>query len=277
MAAGGVVQHGSHFDAGRMTALVLAAAAGPPVGFVSAHGLHAGSNLGRVQASSSNPGTGPIDVTITPDYTRVRDAKVFDGTPVPLGGLASGEHKQVPIPGTAEDEDGELGHLSSLKASVSGAATSSTHATFFGTVDGVFGELPLDVAIKLFVGTNVELRYPILGNDTTELFVGIDLTQMLSFPPEYGALESFAFDGGLNPALPGVFAAISPISIGATGFESASPFTGDAYVMAIGDAYLVTEPPLLQLLGLGLAGCWAILRRRSPVGGAHRSDALAGT
>ncbi|PYJ03327.1 MAG: hypothetical protein DME25_12595 [Verrucomicrobia bacterium] len=149
------------------------------------------------------------------------------------------------------------GTLASIKYDYSGSATQSMTLAFLGTVDGTFNELDLDMGIQLL--GNVLL--PALKNDDTNLFIGVDLTQWQSFPTNFNALDTFTFAGGTNDALPGFLIGTSEVALGADGYETASPFSGEVYVAGAIDGE-VPEPGIGALLWTGvLLTTWQARRR----------------
>jgi len=256
-----MISHGTHFDAGRLSAILLGAGTAQPVGGVGVNAIHFGV-AGKVRGAVKNVGTNPIGVTLTPDYRTPE--QLIDGNPIPLGSLGQNGKKVLPIPGTFQN-----GILTSMKVKTTGSASSETHAAFLGEVDGVFTEMNLDVGIALFAGENVDFTYPLFFHDTRDLFIGIDLTQWLSFPTPFSPLQSFSFQNGTSDLLPGVLVGTAPVTLGPNGFESTAPFTGDAFVRAVGDGSFapVPEPStfILWAAGIGLIGSYSTIRQRRGV------------
>lgn len=155
-----------------------------------------------------------------------------------------------------------------LVAAVNGAnlqdPLSTTTLGFLGQVDGAPGELDLGSALDLFSGS-AESFFPMLTDPLGgDLFVGIDLTQFLSFEPTFHQGDMFNFVSGHSDLLPGVVVGTSPVTFdSATGeFTTAAPASGNFEVSGAidGSAIGVPEPSTMMLLATGMAGL-TLLRR----------------
>jgi hypothetical protein len=226
---------------------------------VEVTGIHEGLPV-AVVPSLLNTGPGPVTVQITPDY-RAPGRVVTVGPTRDAGVVGAGPN---PRKFDKLDPTRGLGVLSSVAIRFSGSPSfSDTEMAFLGLVDGVFSELDFDLGIDLFTGGS-EFVLPGLENDATDLFIGVDLTQWLTNPTPFSAADVFSFIGGLDPLLPGFLVGTSPVTLGPLGLETASPFTGDAFVRTTldGEVGSVPEP------GSGLLALASSIRRRQKTVGA---------
>ena len=182
--------------------------------------------------------------------------------------LAAGRTDGGALPAAAVNPaNGALGRLSDYKVQAFGSGQSETMLAFAGKVDGAINELDLGSATRLFKGSDEFLVPMFSRNDnTSDLFVAVDLTQWLSaggsLPLSTG--ESFNISGGTNPSLPGFLFSTSPITfVPGTGFITANPLGGEnVHVRAMIDGVsFVPEPSTVPMFGAGLLIIMAALRR----------------
>jgi hypothetical protein len=208
-----------------------------------------------LRASIENLGTKPLkNITVTPSYQPPGGAPIVSGPPIPLADLPpSGEHKGVSLP--------KLGSLlpTDYKVTVSGSPITETTLTFLGTDDGLRAELPLGDFTGLFGLDSFIVPMLRAFDDTTDLFVGVDLTEWLSDPRPFAAGDVFSFVNGVDSDLPGFVIGTSPIDL-LSGLIT-DLFTGDVAVVASIDGEIVPAPEpgsvillLTSLIGLTLLG-----------------------
>ena len=157
-------------------------------------------------------------------------------------------------------------------------ATEMTLA-FPGEVDGVPGRLFLSLGFDLFGG---QIVVPMLVDaaqvDPVDLFVGVDLSEWLSFPTGFNAFDEFNIMNGESNELAGYLFSTSPLMTDSNGgFLTDNPFTGTVFVAGTVDGGTVPEPATLVLLASsGLAGLAALARRRQPARPLARRRSRAG-
>jgi hypothetical protein len=116
----------------------------------------------------------------------------------------------------------------------------------------ILTELDLSLLTEAFVGLN-EFVVPSLSNANLDLFVGVNLTDWLSFPTSFTFGDSFDFINGVSSDLPGILVGTSPIVLDPElGFVTANPFSGSASVVGVIDGRVVPGPGTGLLLGAGI-------------------------
>jgi hypothetical protein len=103
-----------------------------------------------------------------------------------------------------------------------------------------------------------------LRNESTDLFVAVDMVQWLSFQRSFVEGQSYTVNSfGMIDDLPGFLVGTSEITFGANGFETASPFSGgQVFVASVLDGQ-VPEPGTLLLAIIGIAAAGFTRRRFS--------------
>ncbi len=267
--------HGNHFDIIRVLVQVPQNAGAAIPATITSTGQH-------IIPSRLNPRppltTGSI-LGITGDAKFIINGGAQDGDPI-RGGTLNGQ------PGPA---DGIFTNLSprdrvmsgrlpddatgyTVVAAVGGAVlpidpVTTTSLAFLGEVDSVPGQLDLGAAMQLFVGSE-EFFVPLLSDQTgRDLFVGIDLTQWLSFPTPFDVLDEFSFLGGISEQLPGILVGTSPVTYNSTlgMFVTDDPATGEFLVTGKIDGRTATVPVpepevTVGLLALGTLGAGSLLK-----------------
>jgi hypothetical protein len=155
--------------------------------------------------------------------------------------------------------------ISNYTISASGSPTTTTTLAFLGLVDGVMSELDMAAAGQLFLHDAVRWLVPFLRatDDTTDLFVGVDLTQFLAMPVPYQVGDVFSFTNGLSQSLPGIVVGTSPVFFDGAGFTSMDLYDGDAGVVAEIDGETTPEPTTPALFAIGAASLAVTGRRRA--------------
>jgi hypothetical protein len=267
------INHNGHFDIIRVLVQVPANAGAARPAVVTSTGQH-------VIPSRLRPGapltTGSI-LGITGDVRfkimgGMQDGQIVGGTVNGRRGPADGTFRGLnprdrvmtdPLP---PDANGYT-----VVAAVGGAVlpvdpVTTTSLAFLGKVDGVPGQLDLGAAMQLFVGSE-EFFAPLLSDQTgRDLFVGIDLTQWLSFPTSFEILDEFSFVDGMSEQLPGILIGTSPVTYDSTlgMFVTDDPATGEFLVTGKIDGRTATVPEpeaTLGLLAFSILGTTSALRR----------------
>lgn len=251
------VTHGNHRDGSSLLVQVRPAGS---LSQVTVTGIHAGKPV-SIQPSFQNPFPDFVRGTITPDYRL--GGVVTSGPSVAFTATGGSEADLPRFPQFLTEKGVDRGVLSSFQFTFSSSPLSDTQLAFLGLVDGVFTELDFDLGILLFTG-GAEFMVPGLHNDATELFIGVDLTQWLTSPKTFSPGDVFTFIGGVSLLAPGFLVGTTPVTLGAFGFETSSPFTGDAVARAVLDGQTVPEPGSIVLLGIGVLalGSYTWNRRR---------------
>jgi PEP-CTERM motif len=145
-----------------------------------------------------------------------------------------------------------------------------TSLSFIGEIGDDTAQLDFGAAAEAF-GYHAPNAFlaPVLadGESFMDTYVGIDLTQWLSFMPsgfDEGELGNhYTFVDGYSDDLPGIYVSSTPVSFNSTTgmYESASPVSGDLTVAGFIDGKAVPEPTSLVLSLIGLAALW--LHRRA--------------
>ena len=242
--------HQSHYDIVRVLAQVPAAGQAT----ITSTGTHSSRPLGSWSALGLQ---GNIKVT----------AMTADGTQyVPQNGqpqavVPSNHPSGALAPNTTEY---------TLHAAVGGAALPAdplnvTSLSFIGDIGGSPAQLDFGAAAEAF-GFLAPEDYlaPVMadGANLLDTYVGIDLTQWLSFMPSgfgtgnYG--DHYTFLNGYCDQLPGIYLSTTPVSFNPTSgqYESSSPASGDFTVAGFIDGQAVPEPASVVL---GLIGFTAVV------------------
>jgi hypothetical protein len=142
----------------------------------------------------------------------------------------------------------------------------STTLAFLGAVDGAPGELDLGSAIDLFIESDDIIAPMFLDSmGGSDLFVGIDLTQWLSFFSAFIAGDEISFTNGVSDLFPGILIGTSPVIFDPVfGLMTNNPATGTFEIVGTIDGGIVPEPSTLILVGTSLLaiGTRARFRRR---------------
>jgi hypothetical protein len=123
---------------------------------------------------------------------------------------------------------------------------------------GGFEQAPFEDALLALGGTYL---FPSLESSSTDLFVGVDLTDWMPNEFAFSDGDIFEFVAGYSSSLPGFVVGTSEVTFSDTvGWTTATPFTGPA--TAAGGADGVPEPSTiaLLLLGLGVPVFWRTAR-----------------
>ena len=262
------LNHGAAVDLGRATVSIRAGAEPPSAATVITSGQHVPAGTPFAWSLTNTGGVPLTAVAITPSYREAGTGNLFDGSVINRVNLAAGGTDRGALPVAAiNPANGILGRLSDYKVQAFGSGQSETMLAFAGKVDGAINELDLGSATRLFKGSDEFLVPMFSRNDnTSDLFVAVDLTQWLSaggsLPLSTG--ESFNISGGTNPSLPGFLFSTSPITfVPGTGFITANPLGGEnVHVRAMIDGVsVVPEPSTVPMFGAGLLVIMAALRR----------------
>jgi hypothetical protein len=261
----GEVTHGKATDVGFLKTTVQTNNTGGTLpSTVRVAGNH--SDTFPVKASFSNEGTRVItNLTVTPDYDVIDFAtgneSVKDGPPIPAapkGGVAPGGSTSTQLPDqldlTSSPNLVSAG-LTSFRIVGSGSPPTDTELAFLGTNNGNFGELDMGAMLDLLLGPNeffAPFLRPVLNEDTLALYVGVDLTQWVGLDGTFSPGEVFSLTDGTSDALPGVIVGTSPVTLGANGFQTDAPYTGDVVATGTIDGGIVPEPSSLILMATAL-------------------------
>lgn len=258
-AGAGMVVHdggvGKHTDIATYTVTVNKENDDNPSAWITVNANHYGDPHAFIP-SYWNQTDKPVKVRIIPSY-RGKDGKQVDGKIVFLDvKIEGGEAKKFDdkvIPRTIKDKDGNDLPLSDYSVDVIGSSRTVTTLAFLGGVDGLLSELDLDAATMLFARSQPFLA-PSLFDPSQDIYVGVDLTQWLSFPILFDPAQHFSFSNGVSDLLPGFYASTTPITLEPNiGFRSSTPYTGVLQVRGSVDGS-IPEPSTLSLIALALAG-----------------------
>lgn len=271
VADAGQVRHGlEHFDIGFLDSEVSINAAGVITNRkIQVAIVHEGSIDRLVKNSYTNTTSSDRMITIVPDYRMDNGDMTYSIKEDP-----SQQIKRTVQPGQRIEIgpfDKELGDgsiLASWKILAESSAKTETNLAFLGTVDGFFTELDFGPAVSLFAG-NREFFVPDLrpanGDDTLELFVGVDLTQWLASEFTFDVGDIFSLTDGTSDEIPGILVGTSPITLGPSGFQTDNPYNLPVVAIAPFDGQLVPVPEptsTLSLLSLGILGAGTTLKRK---------------
>jgi hypothetical protein len=281
-AAAAQIEHdggqGKHSDIAKLTVDVKAAGTDNPSATLRLEMLH-NPNVPKLTPSYRNLAGGNVNVSFYPSYRRTDN-----GLPVNRPDLVTEPqqppnnvapvHPQKDFPGsiTVKNEQGQdvEAKFSDYTVIVTGSPRSETTVAFLGFIDGLFTELDIGLAALLFAGAD-EFLLPELISDSHDLYIGVDLTQWLSFPIPFGAGDQFTFINGISDLLPGFFVATSLVGVlPGIGYAADQPFTGNATVRGAIDGQ-APEPATLALLGIGAVAYLARARWREALTTAGRT------
>ena len=270
-----VIEHGNNvIDVYKVTALGFGPGIDPishqsvgAFGTLTVDGEHLKRDQFRFMGSIHNPGSypGPNGNLQTGDLKELEIGVSYpDKTKVTLGSIPTilkAGHNLDGIELPRKNPKDPKTAPTNYTVAAHGSPLTKTTLAFLGTDNGVLTELPLDALTELFVGSD-EFFVPFLRavDDSTNLYVNVDLTEWLSDPRSFMPGDLFSFANGLSSDLPGFFVSTSDIPL----FNPRDGFTGEVITVAYidGQSVSVPEPASIFVLGASLVALVVVKRRR---------------